>query len=261
MPNKLLGQHFLKNPAVAQQIISALAPKHGDTIVEIGPGNGELTIPLLKECEARGAKMIAVEKDAKLAEALQKNPALKKLEVIEGDILETIPKLGLKDYKLVGNIPYYLTGHLLRVMSEHAPRPERTVIMMQKEVVERMTASPPRMNRLAASVQFWASPKIVARVPKENFAPMPKVDSTVVLLEELQKNSTTLVNAETYYAALRALFAQPRKTILNNLSAAKPNSTKDTLTDGLATVNVSPKARPQDLSIGDIKAIAAAFWG
>lgn len=237
-----LGQHFLKNKSIISKIIDTLALQPGDIVFEIGPGRGELTKELEVESEKRhsyvvpaqagihalkkqknGLKIISVEKDEDLCESLKKqfenDPHI---EIVCGDALKLLPPLISKlcdvknlKYKLVGNIPYYITGHLLRIVSELKNKPGRSVFMVQKEVAERIVAQPPKMNRLAASVQFWAETKIIANVPKHDFSPAPKVDSAVVLLE--QKTGSAPIGANDYYAAVRILFGQPRKTILNNV--------------------------------------------
>jgi 16S rRNA (adenine1518-N6/adenine1519-N6)-dimethyltransferase len=278
MPN-YLGQHFLKNSAVIAKIITALDPRAGETIVEIGPGHGELTIPLAAACANVGAKIIAVEKDEKLAVVLRAKIAMAKIEnieVVDGDILEFLKTAGPAKsnetatqivlrknlpFKLAGNIPYYLTGHLLRVVSEldGAAKPARTVLMIQKEVAERLAAAPPKMNRLAASVQFWAEPKIIALVPRTDFSPPPEVDSAVVQL--IAKTAAgDIVDAKRYYATVQALFAQPRKTVFNNLRAgmAQGQRENDKTTVGamLFELGIDPKSRPQDLTVALIQRIA-----
>src|SRR5258708_9999603 len=208
MPNKLLGQHFLKNPSVAKNINRALAPTADDFILEVGPGNGELTSLLAEECQKVSGKILAIEKDAALAEQLKKEKRWENVEIVHGDvltILPTLPAIHGRKYKIVGNIPYYLTGHLLRIVSELSARPERAVFMVQKEVAERAVAEPPRMNRLAATIQFWAIPKIASIVTKQNFAPQPKIDSAILVLDS--RSDKAAVPTDQYYAAVRALFA------------------------------------------------------
>jgi 16S rRNA (adenine1518-N6/adenine1519-N6)-dimethyltransferase len=257
MANKLLGQHFLKNEAVLKNIIDALQPTAGDKIVEIGPGNGELTAPLAERCANIGCEILAIEKDAALADGLIQRKKWSNVRIVKGDalaLLTELPETQKNKYKIVGNIPYYLTGHLLRVISELGNRPERCVLMVQKEVAERIIARPPKMNRLAASVQFWAIPEIAEVVSRDNFIPKPKVDSAIVVFNA--KSEKIPVEAEHYYATVRALFAQPRKTILNNLSAAYgEQKEKDKISRGLQNIGVNPGARPQDLSIQSIMGI------
>ena len=260
---KFLGQHFLKNRGVIEKIIGAIDPKTEDVIVEIGPGHGELTAAL-----RNAMRIIAIEKDHTLIEPLHQrasNEQWKNVEIVEGDALKILPSIinniGNKAscIKIVGNIPYYITGHLLRVIGELEIKPARCVFMVQKEVAERIAAAPPKMNRLAASVQFWAKPEIVARIPRGDFSPPPEVDSAVIELGANHPGTNEKVHAKRYYAAVHALFAQPRKTILNNL-AAKGGQKQD-LAKSLATLGLDPESRPQNLTVEDIHAIAnLTFW-
>lgn len=284
-----LGQHFLKNKNVTAKIIDALALRPGDAVFEIGPGHGELTEELKKSADklaARGKgekiKIVSIEKDKNLYESLKKQfESDNEVEIICGDALKLLPSLVAKrknseasEYLLVGNIPYYITGHLLRTISELDDKPERTVLMVQKEVAERIVAQPPETNRLAASVQFWAEPKIIAAVPKSDFRPAPKVDSAVLFLE--RKNGLVPYDADCYYAAVRALFGQPRKTVLNNIlngtdtkklpasdvnAATVPNAEKKKrIVARLESIGINPACRPQNLSIENIKAVAEMFF-
>ncbi len=172
-----LGQHFMKNEAVIKKIINALDLAAGDAVLEIGPGHGELTLPLAERCAAHGGRVIAIEKDAALAEALAARVGeaglAGRVEIVADDILAFLKKPGVlaekisapqARWKIAGNIPYYLTGHLLREIGELDPPPARAVFMVQKEVAERAAAHPPRMNRLAASVQFWAEASVLFTV-------------------------------------------------------------------------------------------------
>jgi 16S rRNA (adenine1518-N6/adenine1519-N6)-dimethyltransferase len=264
---RYLGQHFLKNTAVIKKIVAALDLQSGEIIIEVGPGHGELTIPLAAAAKKIGAKIFAVEKDKELAEALRakvEGTDIGDVEIISDDILLFLKTGGASGistspFKIAGNIPYYLTGHLLRTLGELNRKPDRAVLMMQAEVAERICATPPRMNRLAASVQFWAKPKIVARVPRTDFSPPPEVDSAVIELINLPGASNGTRAQETYYAAMRAIFAQPRKTTLNNI-AGHVEAPKNDLAASLLALGIDPKSRPQDLSVKNIAEIARSFF-
>lgn len=255
-----LGQHFLKNKSVAKKIVAALELVPGDTVIEIGPGHGELTEIVERESWSvnRDIKVIAIEKDTELATQLrQKFAENKNVEVVEGDALKVLPRicstLHASRFKIVGNIPYYITGHLLRTIGELTAKPSVSVLMIQKEVAERIVATPPKMNRLAASVQFWAEPKIITHVPKGDFAPPPEVDSAVIRLK--MKDEKLKIKDEDYYEAVRALFQQPRKTILNNL-VATDKTKREVFEKELITIGIPPENRPQDLAIEDMVRIA-----
>lgn len=269
-----LGQHFLKNPSAIKKIIDALEVGDGNIIFEVGPGNGVLTVPLAEKCAEKNAQVVAIEKDEKLADGLRSSADVARtgsVEIVSGDVLEILPALVLKsknikkfEYKLVGNIPYYITGHLLRIACELEPRPERCIFMVQKEVAERIVAAPPRMNRLAASVQVWGDPKIISRISKSSFIPPPSVDSAVIVIKTKTENVS--VPVERYHAAMHALFAQPRKTILNNvcdglrLMDGEQGNDKKNISEKLLEIGLDPSSRPQNLSIEDIASVARLLF-
>lgn len=256
-----LGQHFLKNAGKIEKIIGALEIKAGETIVEIGPGHGELTHELRSgNYEAR---IIAIEKDAKLADLLKERfGAQKNIEIIKGDALRILPSLIhnssfiIQNYKLVGNIPYYITGRLLRILGSLEPKPQLTVLTIQKEVALRLCARPPRMNLIAAAVQFWAEPKIMDFIPKKYFSPPPKVDSAIIKLKTKQTEEKF---GENYYRLAKIIFRQPRKTVFNNLRAANLTSEVKLLTL-LRKNNISSIARPQNLSLETLKNLALMLY-
>ena len=290
-----LGQHFLEDDSVTEKIISTLS-LGGETIIEIGSGRGALTIPLASALKEKNGKLIAIEKDPELAQEARKWN-LENLEIIEGDVLEILPSLSSKlktiSYELVGNIPYYLTGFLLRTVGELAHKPMLTVFTVQKEVAERIVAMPPKMNKLAASVQFWSDPKIISIVSRKSFNPPPEVDSAIIMLKTKKSPSSSHVipaNAgihmaygaldpmvkpeddgkktrnnlgqKKYYKTVHALFAQPRKTILNNLCSTSKLKRQDAaleISSALAKLGINPKDRPQNLSIDNIVSIAESL--
>ena len=259
-----LGQHFLNNDEVLKKIIGGLELSDGSLVIEVGPGRGALTIPLITACQAAQCRLVAIEKDVKLAAALATDfPTTAEVEIVQGDALELLPIIiaeaakKSEDYLVVGNIPYYITGKLLRILSEAETKPRECVFMVQREVAERMCATAPAMNRLSASVLFWADTKVIAAVPKKDFTPPPEVDSAVILLT--RRNAAPNIDPEKYYHAIRTLFAQPRKTILNNMSAAMEGITKESVELSLKKININPEDRPQNLSVEEIAAIAATM--
>ena len=198
-----LGQHFLTNKGKIKEIIEALGLKDGDTVIEIGAGHGELTeaiIAKLQDCKIANCKIIAIEKDPELATRVS-GLGYRNIEVITGDALKIIPEITKsytlypKSYKIVGNIPYYITGYLLRVIGELENKPKLTILTIQKEVAERICAKPPKMNLLAASVQFWVNLEIIGYISRGDFEPKPKVDSAIIKLSLTQiyaKNNADL---------------------------------------------------------------------
>ncbi len=266
-----LGQHFLKNKSILKNIVRSLGAKENDVVIEIGPGHGELTREVLKAVQ--GIELYAIERDEKLAELLQ-NGLLQSeffhneapdaaVKIIPGDALKILPELvgnlsPKQQYKIVGNIPYYITGKLLRIVGELAYKPERAVFMIQREVAERICAVPLHMNKLAAIVQFWAAPEIVGLVSKNSFSPPPEVESAVIVLKTRQDMPGAFA---AYEAAVQKIFAQPRKTILNNVIAGENiKEPKQSVKEKLEGIGVSPESRPQDLSIIDIQAVARLFF-
>jgi len=245
-----LGQHFLVNKSKIKKIIEVLELKEKDTVIEIGAGHGELTKELINGKELR---IIAVEKDGNLEQSLRnsiKNNG-NSVEIIHGDALKLLPQLILKlpNYKIVGNIPYYITGRLLRIIGELENKPEIIVLTVQKEVAERITAKPPRMNLLAASVQVWASVEIIDYIPKKDFQPAPQVDSAIIKLRGVAYEEKIMKN---YYKLIKILFKQPRKTILNNLANAFLLP-KDKLKEKLERAGINAQERPQNLNLEQIK--------
>lgn len=242
-----LGQNFLVNPYVLDKIIEAAAISQTDNILEVGPGTGALTDRLV----ATGAHIIAVEKDRRLIEPLrEKFPGI---EIIEGDILKLETRhvnreiefsvnntsFTLHDlrYKIVANIPYYLTSHLIRLMLEKWPSPSLAILMVQEEVGRRMMAVPPDMNLLALSVQLYVRLSIVTRVSRNSFRPVPDVDSMVVKLETCNTNREA---NEKILAVARKAFGQKRKQLSATIQI-----------ESLHKAGIDPKTRPQELSIDD----------
>ncbi len=262
-----LGQHFLIDKKKIKKFVDALDLNFGETIIEIGPGHGEITKELrIKNAELR---IIAIEKDKKFVQLLRKKFALdKNIEIIESDALKILKSyiLHLKSYKIVGNIPFYITGYLFRVLGELKNKPSLIVFFLQKEVAQRICARPPKMNLLAASIQFWSEPEIVDYISKKDFRPMPKVDSAIVKLETIGKRQE-IKNAEKYYKFIKVLFKQPRKTILNNILEAEKRGfiriieadKRGFLSKKLHKIGVSPNDRPQNLDIKQIKELSTLF--
>jgi len=254
MPRRL-GQHFLKDKSILKRIAQALEIKEGDVVIEIGPGHGELTEEILENGNKKGIRIIVIERDKKLAEGLRKEN-LENVEIIEGDALQVLPELHTKykipntEYKLVGNIPYYITGHLLRIIGELEHKPSRTVLLIQKEVAQRICALPPRSSLLSLSVQFWANCKIIETVSKRYFSPPPKVESAMIELTTKKDGDKNSAIADKYYAFIKKSFKQPRKTLLNNLVSG--GYAKEEALKIINKLKLQKNDRPQMLSGGVI---------
>jgi 16S rRNA (adenine1518-N6/adenine1519-N6)-dimethyltransferase len=218
-PSKALGQNFLVDQNILEKIIKAAEVSPDDTVLEIGPGTGILT----KELSKYARKVIAVEKDRKIMGLLEENlKDCKNVELINADILKAdIQGLALGTYKVVANLPYYITSPIIRKFLENPPvngQPELMVLMVQKEVGQRICAAPPNMNLLAVSVQFYAQPEIVSWVSKNSFWPKPKVDSAIIKITPRIDTDNELINTDLFFKIVKAGFVQPRKQLLNNLS-------------------------------------------
>ncbi|MEK9186351.1 MAG: 16S rRNA (adenine(1518)-N(6)/adenine(1519)-N(6))-dimethyltransferase RsmA [Patescibacteria group bacterium] len=261
MPRKL-GQHFLVNRSAIQKIIASLELKNGEVVIEIGPGKGALTFPLVKQCQVSGIKcqVIGIEKDSSLIEDLKLKIENSNHELIHGDALKMLPKIifnlksSILNYKIVGNIPYYITGKLLRVISELENKPTLTVLTIQREVAERIIAKPLKMNLLAAAVQFWAEPKIIGYLKPSDFSPAPEVKSAIIQLDS-RVQSITNKETERYYKFIKIAFKQPRKTLLNNLSSGL-SVDKSKIAEILAQNALKSDVRPQDLSIEKLSTLS-----
>lgn len=241
---KSLGQNWLVNEGVLDRIIGAAALTPDDTVVEVGPGQGALTGRLADT----GAHIFAIEKDRRLVAPLQQQFAgTPNVHIIEGDILETgLPKEVHSPYKIIANIPYYITSHLIRLMLEVWTPPSVAVLMVQHEVARRMMAIAPDMNLLALSVQLYARPTLVMRVSRGSFRPMPTVDSAVVTLKS--RESVDRDEAGRVLAIARKAFGQKRK----QLKATLPQ-------EALERADIRPTARPEELSLDQWRRIALAL--
>ena len=188
MPTRL-GQNFLKDLTVLEKIIRASVMEEADFIVEIGPGEGVLTERLAES----GKKIIAIEVDEKLIPFLtEKLLPFQNIELIHDDILkihlpELIKKTGKTRYKLIANIPYYITSPIIRLFLEQSDQPQEMVLMIQKEVAQRIVAKKGQKSILAISVGYYASSEILFTVGKESFSPAPKVDSAVIRIVPQRK--------------------------------------------------------------------------
>jgi len=256
-PRKSLGQNFLINDGIYQKILEAADVGKKDTILEIGPGLGTLTEYLSRT----GASVIAVEKDRFLANYLAKKfESAKNVRIIEGDILKSkIENLELKDndYKVVGNIPYYITSHLLRIIFEKWPQSRSVVLMVQKEVAQRIVAKPPRMSMLAVSVQYFVEPKIISYVSKGNFFPPPDVDSAIIKLIP-HPISDPVSFQQIFFEVVRTGFSGKRKQLINNLSKKLKNKTE--IQDKLTSVGIDPQRRAETLTIGEWRKITNILY-
>jgi 16S rRNA (adenine1518-N6/adenine1519-N6)-dimethyltransferase len=251
---KSLGQHFLHSTHYLEAVANAVGIQKGGAVLEIGPGEGALTAVLL----AQGAKVTAVEKDHRLIPVLQEKFAKeiknKQLTLVEADALEFdisnyIPKT--QKYSVVGNIPYYITGALLKKYLTTAKQPSTLVFLIQKEVAERITnhgiaSKNPKESILSLSVKAYGAPKYVATVPRGAFVPPPKVDSAILAVSGVSRsNFKNKAQEEHFFALVKAGFAQKRKLLKRNLEAVLGKNTAE----ALAKAGIAENARAEDVSL------------
>lgn len=259
-PNKRLGQNFLISQKALRKIIESAELKKDDVILEIGPGIGTLTQELAKKVK----KVFAIEKDSGMREILEETlKNFKNVEVIIGDALETENtqyKILNTNYKIVANLPYYITSPVIKKFLETENPPELMVLMVQKEVGQRICAKPPNMSLLAVSVQFYAKPEIIGYAPKTAFWPSPKVDSAIIKIFDIknQKSKVHIKNQKLFFLIAKAGFAHPRKQIIGNLSG-KLNLERKTVEKWLQKSNIKPEQRAETLEIRDWLNLAESY--
>ena len=245
---KSLGQNFLTAQSVVGKIISTADLNPQDTVLEVGPGKGILTQALLEKAE----KVISVEKDKELIPFLNKKFAKEikngKLILVHGDILTcNLEKYELKNssYKIVANIPYYITGEFLRKTLSSDIQPSKMVLLVQKEVAERI-AKAQKESILSVSVKVYGEPKYIQTVKAGSFSPVPKVDSAILSINNISKESFNKVSEEKFFEIVKTGFAHKRKFLISNLSALVD---KEILKKVFNQVNISEKARAEEISV------------
>ena len=273
-PSKRLGQNFLIDKEVVRKIIEAAELKPEDIVLEIGPGIGALTIELAK----RVKRVITIEKDLKMIEVLRETlKDFGNIEIIQGDILKlkfqiANSKIQIpKTYKIVANLPYYIVSPVIHQFLENTQvRPVSMVLMVQKEVGQRICAKPPEMSILAVSVQFYAQPEIISYVSKKSFWPQPKVDSAIIKITPknfAEVRPLSILHrsdlCQLFFKIVRAGFSQPRKQLINNLSrlnfssknlrgqAKNPKLNRERVKSWLLKNNIQPTQRAETLTIED----------
>ncbi len=258
-PKKSLGQNFLTSVAALAHIVEAADIRQGEIMLEIGPGKGVLTELLLEA----GADVIAIEKDHRLISLLEekfkKAQKTRKLKLIEGDVLEfpreqIVPRNA--PYKLVANIPYYITGMILRKFLSKGSRPTKAVLLVQKEVAQRIMALDKKESLLSLSVKAYGTPRIISIVKAGSFFPKPKVDSAILAIDSISGDFFSGFSEESYFAMLHAGFGQKRKLLRRNLESAYP---KDAIDASFKECLVSLNARAEDLTITQWSSLCASL--
>ncbi|HTH93575.1 MAG TPA: 16S rRNA (adenine(1518)-N(6)/adenine(1519)-N(6))-dimethyltransferase RsmA [Candidatus Paceibacterota bacterium] len=257
---KSLGQHFLTSKSALEKICQAGDIRNSDTILEIGPGTGVLTEGLL----ARAGKVIAVEKDTELIPLLEEKfsdeLSSKKLTILQEDILNFDPssrRSSLLGYKVVANIPYYITGAIIEKFLSTENQPERMVLLIQKEVAERIVARDNKESILSIAVKAYGAPKIIAKVPAGAFNPPPKVDSAILSIENISRDFFTSTDETLFFKVMKGVFGKKRKQIGGTLAEILGN--KDMARSDLAGAGIDPKTRPEDINLETWKKLTQAI--
>ncbi|MDP2727823.1 MAG: 16S rRNA (adenine(1518)-N(6)/adenine(1519)-N(6))-dimethyltransferase RsmA, partial [Dehalococcoidia bacterium] len=248
-PKKHFGQNFLVNMGVAPKMLAAAELSKTDTVLEVGPGLGAIT----RELGLAAHRVVAVERDRELAKTLREEfSGSSNVEIVEEDMLKaSLGKKGLnlkKGYKVVANLPFAIPAPLIRKFLEDDNPPALLVLLVQKEVAQRICARPPDMNLLAASVQFYCQPRLVSVIKKGVFWPQPKVDAAILRLTPFGKKLGVAPAA--YFQVMKAGFLHPRKQLMNNLHEGL-DLDKDEVGKLLAPCGISPAQRAETLSVSD----------
>ena len=247
-PKKSLGQHWLKDPEILADIAEAAELTGDDVVLEIGPGLGTLTSRLL----ARANSVTAVEFDTDLARKLPGQFPGKKLTVVNQDILQFDLNQLPKNYKVVANVPYYITSKIVEKLMTAENKPSIAALLVQKEVAERIAAEAGNMSVLSVSVQIFAEAELDIEVPRQFFTPPPKVDSQVVVLRTRNNPLITPEDQKDFFRIVKAGFSAKRKKLRSSLSGGL-GIDKGMAEELLKNAGISPDARAEDLAIEDWK--------
>jgi len=260
---KSLGQHFLTSPVVPSWMCNAAGVTEGDIVLEVGPGTGVLTAEILR----RGATVIALEADIRAVEAL--NEAFKKeieekqLIVYHTDVrnlsLADIKEIKDHEFKVVANIPYYLSGMLFRIFLESSIQPKCLVFLVQKEVAKRITEdlkAGGKESILSLSVKAYGTPSYVKLVSKGHFTPPPKIDSAIILVQNISRDNFKDVDMSLFFNLLHIGFGQKRKQLLGNLSK---HFDRNTLTNIFSTLSLPVSTRAEDVPLQKWLQLATAL--
>jgi len=241
-----LGQHLLTNPGIAHALSKSIHIEKGESVLEIGPGTGMLTRELL----GAGAHVVAVEKDSEMTQILRKTFSkeitAKKLKLIEGDARDYSPDRVFPkgEYKVAANIPYYITGELIRECLTAKNKPTALAFLIQKEVAERI-ARAKKESILSLSVKVFGEPKYVRTVSKGNFNPQPNVDSAILAIKNISSKNLKGTREELFFKLVKTGFAQKRKTLSGNLKKVFG----DRAISALTRCGLSEKIRAEDVPL------------
>lgn len=258
-----LGQHFLRAAWVAEAVVTAAHIRRGDTVLEIGPGEGALTQFLLASSAAR---VIVVEKDSALVEHLRTRFAdavsAERLTIVASDIRDVTPEqLGLRPraYVLAANIPYYITGEIIRTFLTAQAQPRSMALLIQKEVAERIARNP-KESILSLSVKAYGTPKLECTVPKRAFKPAPKVDSAVLSISNISRAFFKEIDEHDFFTIVKTGFSSKRKLLLGNFKTAGFFNPE---LHGVAfhRCDVPPKSRAEDVTLAQWQCLTQQLGG
>lgn len=261
MPRKSLGQHFLKDKSIIEKIVSLAGFQSTDCVLEIGPGRGAVTVPLA----STAGSVTAVEKDEGLADALAKRLAqegLLNVRVIKADILKwDFKEMPSDRFHVIGNLPYYISKPILERLIVNRMLVERAVVMLQKEVAERLIATPGGKDYSALSlmVQYHARTRLLCKVGADAFFPRPKVDSAVLELDFTSPHQVRFEKEDFLFRVIKAAFSHRRKTILNSIQRYFPHADKRSISEALDIAGVPASARAETLCMDDFLRLAATM--
>lgn len=261
---KSLGQNFLIDDNIIEKIIQGAGIEDGDSVIEVGPGIGTLT----REIASRSEKVMAIEIDKNLIPILKDtlsefdNVVVVNEDIIKADVKKLIDEhLSGKSVKLVANLPYYITTPIIMKFLEEGIDVSDIVVMVQKEVAERMNAKPggKEYGALSVAVQYYCDTDIVAKVPRHMFVPQPNVDSIVIGLRVRREKKYKVNSEDIFFKIVKASFGQRRKTLLNSLSSMKI-MTKEDIKDVLSDSNIDEKRRGETLSLDEFATLANTMY-
>jgi 16S rRNA (adenine1518-N6/adenine1519-N6)-dimethyltransferase len=253
-PSKGLGQNFLVDQAILEKIVAAAGLSSDDTVLEIGAGLGTLT----KRLAQAAGRVVAVELDERMIGALREALRCDNVALVQGDILALDPAelvAPATRYKVVANLPYYITSAVLRHLLEASLRPERMVVTVQREVAERIVARPGEMSLLSVSVQLYGRPQILFRIRPGSFYPSPEVESAVVRVDMHDTPPVDVADTDAFFRVAKAGFAQRRKQLRNTLAAGLHLPSKE-VEAKLREAGVDPKRRAETLSLEEWARVA-----
>lgn len=258
LAKKSLGQNFLMHPQIAERIVDAAKLPEGATVFEIGPGTGMLTRALLAHANVK--HVIAIEADDALAPQLEETFAADiasgKLRLIHGDVREFDPAAIEGEYHMIANIPYYITGEIIRSFLTAAHKPASMTLLVQKEVAERIARSA-KESLLSLSVKAFGTPEYCFTVPRGAFRPAPNVDSAVLAIRNIDPAMFSGNGQEqAFFSILRAGFAHKRKRLAKNLEAV---SSPERIATAFADAALNKDVRPEDVSLGTWRRLAASL--